>query len=133
MNWHTLWEIEDVKNTIIAIGILLVFLLLRRLFIKYIYKLILGLTSKSPTELFTQLLIASKKPLQWFFVIIGIYIAAAYFPYLDQDNKLFTNVIQSSIIMVIVWGLFNLTSATSLLFSRINRRGNVHLDEILIP
>src|SRR5690625_798608 len=71
--------------------------------------------------------------MEWLFVIIGFNIAAHYFPYLDKSNKLFSNTIQASVVLLIVWGLFNLTKATPLLFSRINRRKNVQIDEILIP
>lgn len=133
MSLETLFTNENMQNLAISLGILLLFLLIRKVFITYIYKAILKLSRKSPTELFTQIFLAFEKPLQWLFVIIGVYIAVDYFPYLDQKNELFSNIIQSSIIVLIAWGLSNLTSATSILFSSINRRRNIKLDDILIP
>src|SRR5690625_8037627 len=50
-----------------------------------------------------------------------------------EENKLFLQIIQSLIIVLIIWGFFNLASATSLLFSKINRKTNMHIDLILIP
>lgn len=124
---------EDVKYTLIAVGIFLIFLVARKLFIKYIYQFILRVSRRSPTTFFTQLLLAFERPLQWLFVIIGLYIAVDYFPYLSQANLLFSRVIQSSIVIIASWGLFNLVGATPLFFNRISKQTNVKLDEIVIP
>src|SRR5690625_5128381 len=133
MQWETLLENNEIKYTLISIGIFLLFLLLRKIFITYIYKFVLIASSKTPTRCFTELLEAFNKPLQWMFVIVGFYIAVHYFPYIDEENKLFLQIIQSLIIVLIIWGFFNLASATSLLFSKINRKTNMHIDQILIP
>lgn len=133
MTWETIIENEDLKNLAIALGILLLFLLVRKIFITYIYKILLRASRKSPTEIFTEIFLAYEKPLQWLFVIIGVYVAVDYFPYLSQENELFLKIIKSSIVILIVWGLANLTTVTSSVFARINKRGNVHLDDILIP
>ncbi|HLS35136.1 MAG TPA: mechanosensitive ion channel family protein [Bacillota bacterium] len=133
MQWETLLENNEIKYTLISIGIFLLFLLLRKIFITYIYKFVLKASSKTPTRFFTELLEAFKKPLQWMFVIVGFYIAVHYFPYIDEENKLFLQIIQSLIIVLIIWGFFNLASATSLLFSKINRKTNMQVDQILIP
>src|SRR5690625_7790144 len=82
---------------------------------------------------FTELLESFKKPLQWMFVIVGFYIAVHYFAYIDEENKLFLQIIQSVIIVLIIWGFFNLASAASLLFSNINRMTDMHVDQIFIP
>lgn len=133
VSWETLMNYEDLKYLAISLAILLLFLLIRKVFITYIYKTILKLSRKSPTEFFTQIFLAFEKPLQWLFVVVGVYIAVDYFPYVSQQNELFKHIIQSSIIILIAWGLSNLTSATPMLFSKVNRRGNIYLDDILIP
>src|SRR5699024_8137731 len=133
VSWESYFTSDNFKNLAIAIGILLLFLLVRKLFIKYIYSLLIKLSRKSPTELFTQLFLAFEKPFQWLFVIIGIYIAVGYFPYIEQSNELFTQLIRSGIILTLTWGFCNLTSATSILFKGLNNRGNLHLDSILVP
>lgn len=134
MDWKTYLLHDDVINVAIAIGILLLFLVIRKVFIKYIYHLFLKLSRKSPTEFFTQLFLAYEKPFQWLFVIIGIYVAVDYFPYIEQSNELFSHLIQSSVVIIIAWGLVNLTSeVTPLFFSKINRKTNIEIDEIIIP
>lgn len=133
MTWQQYLLHEDVIDTAIAIGVLLLFLLIRKIFIKYIYHLFLRLSRKTPSELLTQFFLAYERPLQWLFVIIGLYVAVDYFPYLEQDNALFSKLIQSSIVIVVAWGLFNLAAATPIFFSNINKKSNVQLDEIVIP
>ncbi|MCJ8008542.1 mechanosensitive ion channel family protein [Lederbergia wuyishanensis] len=133
MFWEYLNTYEDLKNILISIAILLLFLLLRKIFAKYVFTLFLKLTSKVPSKLFSNVWIAFEKPMQWFFIILGIYIAAHYFPYIDNKNLLFLSLIRSCFILLVTWGLFNLSDASSLLFSRINKRYNIEIDNILVP
>lgn len=133
MNFEQLLINENVKYTLIAIGIFLVFLVVRKLFIKYVYQFILKVSRRSPTAFFTQFLLAFEKPLQWLFVIVGIYIAVDYFPYLSQSNLLFSRIIQSSVVIIIAWGLFNFVGSAPMFFSRMSKQTNVKLDEIVIP
>src|SRR5690625_4951252 len=112
---------DNFKHLLIAIGIFLLFLILRKIFTTYIYKLLLRIFQKTPTVIFTQVLEAYEKPVQWLFIIIGTYVAMGYFPYLDQSNALFVKLIQSSIIVLISCGLFNLSSATSIFFENLKK------------
>lgn len=132
-NWDQFFYSADFKNILIALGVFLVFLLLRKLFTKYIYKMLISLFRKTPTELFTQILLAYERPVHWLFIIIGIYVAIGYFPYIDQGGDLFTKIIQASIIFLISWGLYNLASSTSIIFENINKKTKFALDEILVP
>src|SRR5690625_6400155 len=118
MNFEVIFMNENIKYTLIALGIFLLFLIVRKLFIKYIYQLILNMSRRSPTTFFTQLLLSFEKPLQWLFVIIGLYIAVDYFPYLAQTNILFSRIIQSSVVIIIAWGLFNFVGSVPLFFSK---------------
>lgn len=133
MDWQNYISEEEIKYILIALAIFLFFLLLRKLFIKYVYHIVLKVSRRSPTKFFTQFLLAYEKPLQWLFVIIGLYISVDYFPYLEQDNALFSKIIQSIIVVIATWGLFNLVGATPIFFSQMKKRGNVELDEIVIP
>ncbi|MBS4219852.1 mechanosensitive ion channel family protein [Bacillus sp. FJAT-49711] len=133
MFWEYINTYENFKNTLISIGILFFFLFLRKIFAKYVFTLFLKLTSKVPSQLFTNIWKAFEKPMQWFFIILGIYIAAYYFPYFGQNDRLFISLIKSAIILLAAWGLFNLSDSSSLLFTRINKRYNIEIDNILIP
>src|SRR5699024_10416664 len=116
-----MWIEEEVANknvqlTLIAIGILLLFLLLRKVFITYVYAIVLKISRKSPTELFTYVLTAFEKPLQYIFVIIGLYVAADYFPYMNQSNELFIHLIRYGLVFSISFSLFHFDDIISFLF-----------------
>lgn len=135
MSWSWEWiYYENMWIQIgIAVGILLLFLLFRKIFSKYIYTLIIKLSKKAPSDLLSNIFLAFERPIQWLFVIIGIYVAAKYFPFVNPEHSLFIHLVRSSVIFLIMWGLFNLSSSSSLLFKRINEKSNIQIDAILIP
>lgn len=117
----------------ISIGIFLLFLLFRKIFAKYVFTLLLKISKKAPTTLFSQIIKAYEKPIQWLFIIIGIYAAARYFPLFNHNNPFFLDLIRSGIIIVISWGLYNLTASSSHLFDKLNEKYSLEIDAILIP
>ncbi|MCU9611946.1 mechanosensitive ion channel family protein [Caldibacillus lycopersici] len=133
MNWKYFLDNETLLNSVIAIAILLGFLLVRKLFSKYLFKFILNIAKKTPTDFLTNVWLSFEHPIRWLFVVIGVYIAAQYFPYIDPTNSLFIKFYRSSIILLITWGLYNLSSASSFLFHSMNKRLNFEIDQILIP
>lgn len=132
LSW-SFFSYENIKDTAISLVIFILFLLFRKIFTKYVFTLILKLSRKAPNELFSQLCLAFEKPMQWLFIIIGIYVAAKYFPFLEQTSPLFRNIIRSSVIGLVGWGLFNLSASSSLLFAKLNERYKIEIDDILIP
>lgn len=124
---------ENVIEIGISIGVLLLFLLFRKIFTKYVFAILLKISKKTSTDLFSSIFLAFKKPIQWLFIIIGIYLAVKYFPFLDHKNELFLNLVRASVIILVTWGLVNLASSSSLFFKDLNERYNFHIDEILIP
>lgn len=132
-HWEKIVNHQDFKNIMIALGVFLILLLLRKLFTKYVYKVLIRLFSKTPTELFTQTLLAFERPVQWLWVLVGIYGFVRYFPYWDHTNPLFLKGVQTAIILLISWGLYKLTSATSIIFERFNKQTKFALDGILLP
>ncbi|MFD2657295.1 mechanosensitive ion channel family protein [Gracilibacillus thailandensis] len=135
MNWR-FWEsisYDDYVDIAISIGIVFIAFILRKLFIKYIFYLLLKIAKKGKSDFFNYVLTAFEKPLRMLIMIIGVYIAIGYFPYINQENELFDKVISVSFIIVITWGLYNLSSSSSLLFMKINDSFNFEIDQILIP
>ncbi|MEG6520953.1 mechanosensitive ion channel family protein [Desulfotomaculum sp. 1211_IL3151] len=124
---------ENLESLGISIGILLLFLLFRKLFTKYVFRLILFISKKTPTDFFSHLCLSFEHPFRWLFIIIGIYVSAGYFPYIEQTNPIFLKIIRSSVIVIVAWGLYNLSSRSSILFNKINERMNIEIDQILIP
>ncbi|MDX8046040.1 mechanosensitive ion channel family protein [Gracilibacillus sp. S3-1-1] len=137
MNWKwKFWESissEDYIHIAISVGIILFSFLLRKIFIKYIYYLLVKVARKGKNDFFNYMLSAFEKPLQVLIIIIGVYVSMGYFPYINQDNDIFGHLIRVSVILMITWGLYNLSSSSSLLFMKISDAFNFEIDEILIP
>ncbi|TDK59206.1 mechanosensitive ion channel family protein [Bacillus salipaludis] len=126
-------DYDKLENVGISIGILLLFILFRNLFTKYVFQLILKLAKKTPTDFITQICLSFERPLGWFFIIFGLYLAMDYFPYIDQHNTFFLKFLRSMVIVLITWGLFNLSSPTSGILISVNEKINNKIDLILIP
>lgn len=133
MNWEVFLQPDFLMNLGISLGIILLFLIFRKIFAKYVFSLLLKLSNKAPTSFISNVFLSYEKPIQLLFLIIGIYIAADYFPYFNEHGKLFLNLIQASIVFIVSWGLYNLSSTSSLLLSKLNTKFNFEIDEILIP
>src|SRR4051794_32756894 len=97
-------DYDMLKNLGISIGILVLFILFRNLFTKYVFQLIVKLSRKTPTEFLTQICLSFERPLGWAFIIVGLYVAMDYFPFIEQHNSLFLNFLRSMIIVLITWG-----------------------------
>lgn len=121
------------SNIGISILIFLLFLLFRKIFANYIYKIVLRLIQKSPSELLNQFFLAFEKPLRWIFVIIGLYVAMDFFPYIEQNNPIFIKLIRISVILLIAWGFNRLASKSHLIFERLSKHSKFKIDAILIP
>jgi MscS family membrane protein len=121
------------KNIGISIGIFVLFILFRNLFTKYVFQLILKLTRKTPTDFFTKIFLSFERPLGWGFIIIGLYVSMDYFPFIEQHNALFLKFLRSMVIVLITWGLFNLSSPTTGILISVNEKINNKIDLILLP
>ncbi|WP_347552420.1 mechanosensitive ion channel family protein [Pseudalkalibacillus hwajinpoensis] len=117
----------------IALGIFLIFLILRKIFAKYIFNLFLKLSRKSSTEFFTHLFLAFERPVRMLFVIIGLYISVRYVPFWNHHNDIFLQILRSALIFLAAWGLYNFSSASSLFFHTVNDKYNLKIDSLLIP
>jgi MscS family membrane protein len=126
-------DYDMLKNLGISIGILVLFILFRNLFTKYVFQLILKLSRKTPTDFFTKICLGFERPLGWFFIIVGLYLAMDYFPFIEQHNALFLKFLRSMVIVLITWGLFNLSSPTSGILISVNQKINNKIDLILLP
>ena len=118
MSWKSFFTYENLIEFGIAIVISLLFLLFLNSFAKYVFALSMKLSKKARTNVFSQIFLAFEKPIQWLFIIIGIYVSVLYFPLFNHANPLFLKVIRSSIIVVISWGIYNLTASSSVLFEK---------------
>lgn len=133
MFWEPYIKTASLKGIAISIAILLLFFILRKVFSKIVLTVMTKVSRKSSRNYMTKLFLAFEKPVQWFFVIIGISIAARYFPYVSHTNELLVQILRAWIVILIGKGLYNLTSSTSVLFTTLNKKGKLKIDKILIP
>ncbi len=133
MSIQTILDYENFQDMMISVTIFFLFILFSKLFAKYVFVVLLKLTRKAPSKLFTHIGLAFKKPLRWLFIVVGIYLSVKYFPLVDHTNSLYLNIIRSSVIVLISWGLFNLAGVSSLLILKMNEKFKIDIDEIIIP
>jgi MscS family membrane protein len=104
----------------VAAAIFLAFLLLRKLFTRFVFKIILRLASKTKTEVDDHILRAFESPFRALVVIVGIYASLAYLPLTAHQDLLLVKFLRLGLIVLTTWGLYNLADNYS--FETIGRK-----------
>ncbi|WP_164218426.1 mechanosensitive ion channel family protein [Virgibacillus sp. YIM 98842] len=133
MSWEALISHEYLLDFTILLTILVLFFFLRKYITKYVFIFLLKMGGRKLNGFFNQLHASFSLPIQGIILIAGAYIAVGYFPFLAQSNDLLIHILKSGVIFMISWGLYNLSSSSSALFSKINKKYHMNIDEILIP
>ncbi|MCM3763848.1 mechanosensitive ion channel family protein [Neobacillus niacini] len=133
MSWKLFFTYEFIKDIRFSVGIFLLFLLCRKIFAKYFIALILKWSRKENHPFISHMFLSFEKPIQWLFLVLGIYLSAWQLPYFDHTHLLFVKLVKSAIILLVGWGLFNLSSSSSLILAKLNERFDFEIDQILIP
>ncbi|KAB2951180.1 mechanosensitive ion channel family protein [Heliorestis acidaminivorans] len=121
------------QDIALALAIFFLFLVFRKIFSRYIFQLMLRILKKTETDFVAPILLAFEKPLQFFFVIIGIYVSLTYTALLPNYQDLLLRFFRSAIIVTIAWGVYNLGDIYTGIFRNLERKLDVQFDEILIP
>ncbi len=116
-----------------AFIIFLFFLFLRKVFSKYIIKALLKLSKKTSSEIDDRLIESFKKPLNGIFVVIGLLIAFYILPLSTEIKTTVFVLSRSMIIILIAWGINNFLDSSSFLFSGIQKRVGLELNEAVVP
>ncbi|MFE8702043.1 mechanosensitive ion channel family protein [Cytobacillus sp. FJAT-54145] len=117
----------------ISIGILLAFLILRKAITTSLFKIILTFTTNKKINVASTILTAFEKPVRWLFVILGLQLTLLYFPFEIMSSELERNVFRTMFIVIIGWGLLNLSSVTTLLFPKLMKKLDINIDKIVVP
>lgn len=126
-----LWDLPWIDIGIAVIIAAAIFLL-RKIFTKYIFKMILVFANKA-SHLLQNLLLAFEKPIHFFIGVLGIYLALLYLPIPSENLHFIHQVFRSIIVAVIGWGFFNFASTTSQLYNKIALKMEDGKDSMLIP
>ncbi len=119
-------------DLLVSIGILLLFLAFRKLFTRYLFAFVIGRFKEHPALIrWAQ---AFEKPLQYFFILIGTYLALRYFMHEQWSFVIDVNKIYRSIsIALLGWGLYNVSAASSILLEGAGKRFGLDASSMIIP
>lgn len=126
--WYNQWE-----QVGIALGVLIVFHLFRKLLTKHVLKLLFKLSKKTSTEQLLNTFVAFEGPLRLFFIGLGFYISLMYLPLEEKTDEVIIQISRSFIIFLIGYGMYNLSGSTSVMFQKVSSKFNVEVDKILLP
>jgi MscS family membrane protein len=119
------------KNFILALLVFLFFLVTKKFFTEVIFKLLLKVFFHTHLELAEKILLSFKKPMQFFFVILGFYLAINCFPLSLEKQILISKLFRTVLVFLFTWGLYDLSDVDSVLFKKIQDKANIQLDKIL--
>ncbi|TES55847.1 mechanosensitive ion channel family protein [Halalkalibacterium halodurans] len=121
------------QDYLIPVAIFIIFLVFRKVFTKYIFKLILRLAKKSKTDVLTNLLLSFEKPLRAFWIILGTYLALMALPFPVTAVAFVDHLYRSLLILLLGWGFFNYTGAHSTIFLTIAKWMDLDENSMVIP
>ena len=104
----------------VALAIVLLSLLIRKLFTRLIFGVVFKATRKTKTGVDSAVVMAFENPLRCLIVVIGFYLALIYLPLPDSVNVVLLNLFRSAIIILIAWGFYNLLGGNA--FKKIGDR-----------
>lgn len=113
--------------------IVIAFLLFRQVFTRWIFKLLLRFARKSKARFISSLLSSFEKPLQVFFIILGLYLALKYLTLTAPYHPFIGQLFRSALFVLIGWGFYKLAAPSSALLGRVGERLDLKLDKIVLP
>jgi len=111
-----------------ALLIILITLLIRGIFTRVIFKIILNLTHKTKTDIDRAVVVAFEDPLKFLILVAGIYLGVSLFDLWPTMESFLEDTVRSLVIVAITWGFYNLVGGES--FTRISDKYS--LDETLV-
>lgn len=116
-----------------AVVIFLFFWLLRKFLARKILNFFTKLSQKTETNLDDHLLASFKKPLELFFVSVGLYLALLYLPLTPNQDITVLKIFRSAVIILMTMGVYNFVGNEEIFGSELQKLLNIKLDKILIP
>lgn len=130
--WDTGILGTNLGDILIAFGVFIIFLFIRRIVFRLFSKILKALTFRTKTDLDDRLLEAIERPLEFAFVVMGLYIAGQVVILSPSLNAIFNQIVRSLIAFTLFWGLFRALDPLSRLLDRITDLfGSVSLHETI--
>lgn len=121
-----------IQEVTIAAGIFGLFLLMQRYLARKVMALALRFTRKTATTLDDQVVKAFEKPLQLFFVVLGLYLALMYLPLRPHYDAMVLKVFRSALIILATYGFYNLAGSHEISGTGLTKWLGIELDKSLV-
>ncbi|MFA7431634.1 MAG: mechanosensitive ion channel family protein [Rhodospirillaceae bacterium] len=111
----------DIGRLLVAVGILIGFLVLRRLFTRFVVERLVTWTDRTETPVDGQMVRALEGPIRFLPVVLAVFFALEYLSPEGTFASIGGNLVRSMIAFTLFWGLHNLVNPLSFLFERLER------------
>jgi MscS family membrane protein len=116
--WHLGILNTSLGDIFTALGVFLTFLFARRIVFRFFSRILKRLARRTQTDIDDHVLEAIERPLEFTFVIIGLYISGQVVNLSPTLNAVFGQIIRSLIAFTIFWAIFRILDPLSLLLDR---------------
>ena len=116
--WETGVFGATLGDILIALGVFLGFIFARRLFFRTVTTSLRSITRRTKTDLDDLLLEAIERPLEFTFVVVGLFIASQLVPLSEDADDIVGKIVRSLITLTFFWAFFRALDPLSLLFDR---------------
>jgi MscS family membrane protein len=123
---ESMWRIAG------AIGIIILALLFRKIFVKFIISLFKKLTLKTKTNLDDCVLEVVEKPARFAFIIIGIYLAGKTLVFSPEVDLFVDRIIRSLILFTLFWASYRGAGTIAKLFKSYTEKTETKFDDMLV-
>jgi len=109
----------DVGQIVGALGIFFAFLILRRLFSRFVLARLKAMAERTKTKADDKAFAALEKPIRFIPVVLGVFFATEYLNLDGAFANLSTNLVRSLIAFTLFWGIYRLVDPLSFLLSKL--------------
>jgi MscS family membrane protein len=108
-------------NILIALGILVVFLIFRQFFSRFILRRVKAIAQRSTNKIDDTLATALSEPVRFVPVALGVFFATEYLDLSGTPEAFATSLNRSLIVIIIFWTLYRMVDPLSFLLGRVER------------
>ncbi len=119
--WRDGFAGVDVGRLITALGILLLFLMLRGLFTRFVMKRLIGITRRTDNHFDDRVVEALGPPLRMIPVVLGIFFSSQHLQLTGIYSEVAENIVRSLIAGNIFWGLHRIVGPFKFILSHLER------------
>ncbi|HBP86302.1 MAG TPA: hypothetical protein DD706_01230, partial [Nitrospiraceae bacterium] len=116
--WHIGILNTSLGDIFLALSIFVMFLFARRIVFRFLSHVFKKLATRTQTDTDARILDAIERPLEFTFVIIGLYISGQVVSLSPPLNAVFGQIIRSLIAFTIFWSIFRILDPLSILLDR---------------